>query len=245
MLHTKMYTVTGIPNTKGNCYASSLVQCMRKSLSRVQDSSLLPLFNSIIDGDSSSVHLREGILPGQYQKSLWDALPVGFNDPHELYLELLSLLPKSISEKFSLTYHDGKKTWKMPYLSVDGSNESIEASILSAPEVVCVYRTPSLSTLRDLSFLEIDVVIEGRKRIYSYHISSCICYLHGSNGREALTSVGCTLPTRGIDHYVALVQGDSGWILCDDTHIQSIETELARKTPLSIYLAFYSLVSEE
>lgn len=213
--------IEGIPNVNLSCYAASLVQCLRSSLSRHRvEASLLEKY---ISGNDS-----EGV------PSIWNYVDGRMQDPHEFYMKFMDRLPKSISDHFMIQYEEGNK---MPCLLVSNTLENSYGSIVRVPDIICVYCTPLLRKVEDISSLEIDTKVAGITTTNRYKINSCICYIHGENGTDALIKHGYIPSVQGADHYYALVNGNKGWTVCDDNSITRLEDNRSR---FPIYMIFYT-----
>lgn len=214
--------IQGIINIGNSCYAASLVQCLRSSLSRFSDESTL--LDTYVDGDMSS-----GI------PSIWSRVDGNMQDPHEFYMKFMEDLPSVISRHFLIGYRDGNK---MPCILIDNNLENSYGPISYAPDIICIYRVPSPKRITDFSSLEIDTIVDNIPITNRYRMSSCICFIRGRNGSEALTRHGYNVSRRdAIDHYYALVHHNDGWMKCDD----SLVTPITNKRDMHpIYMIFYT-----
>lgn len=169
--------VYGIRNVGNSCYASSVIQCLRRCLKDHR----LSLINITLKVDGLC------------------------HDAHEYYMKLIESLPESISKLF-LTKHESDVYTS--YLSLTQR----EGTIITPPEILCVYYQPKMVYLDDLSICEIDM----GDHICQYHLVACICY------------------HKDIQHYTSVVLDDDRWYHCDD-HVVTLAA--SRRHP--IYMGFY------
>lgn len=215
-----MYKPKGIPNIGNSCYLSALIQCLRTCLSPFHhEASILETY---INGDES-----KGI------SSLWNSVNGEMQDCHDFYMELIERMPSVISRHFLLEYSGGTK---MSYLPITTSLENGGDHITHVSDVVCIYRIPSPMSIADFSSLEIDTSSTGILTTHKYKMKCCICYQHGSHGRESLRWHGYSPDRKGIDHYYALVKRDNQWYKCNDSLVTPIYSEIEQH---SIYMVFY------
>jgi len=215
-----MSTIQGIHNIGNSCYFASLIQCLRDSLREYpREHSLLDLY---IKGDDT-----KGI------KSIWSYVDGSMHDPHELYMKFIDILPQSISRHFMIEYEGGVR---MCHLPITTNLENSAESIKYAPDVICVYRVPSSQKVSSFSSLEIDIPSRTQTVTNRYIMRSCICYIHGSNGKDALLWHGDQPSMQGIDHYYALVHRNNTWLKCDDSRVYPVDSKLLK---FPIYMIFY------
>ena len=215
-----MTEIQGIYNIGNSCYVASLIQCLRDCLSSYPYE--LSLLDMYIDGNE-----EEGI------KSIWECVDGSMNDPHELYMNFMEILPTIVSRHFMIEYEGGVK---MPHLPITTSLENGGDSIKDAPNIICVYRVPSQNRVSDFSTLEIDISNKSDTITNRYVMRSCICYTHGSNGKSALLWHGDQPIRQGVDHYFALVLRDDIWMKCDDSQIYPVDH---KRLKFPIYMIFY------
>jgi hypothetical protein len=123
------YSILSIPNERNNCYISSLIQCMRRSLYGIDT----------IDS---------------YVKNIVHNIDGNMHDPHEMYMNLLtSVLPERIASYYKIEYDDGTS---LPYIPIGHYNARNMANITSYPKIICIYQMVMDCMLDKVSHLTID-----------------------------------------------------------------------------------------
>jgi len=152
------------------------------------------------------------------------------NDPHELYLHLLSnVFSEKIVTHFNIQYEDGVS---MPYIPLDNHMKNNTSKISHAPTIICTYKLPTNQCVQNIGMLSIDDIF--------YSFSGCICYLNGGRGDEVLMKHDMNMQDiRGdIDHYYSIIKIGNDYVKCDGTDIGYISGDKKH----NIYMTFYNQI---
>lgn len=137
-------------------------------------------------------------------------------DPHELYMRFIESVPTSLSNRYKISLSNGDRVYYLPEClhHISGIED-----IVSAPEILCIYRIPSPIRIGNMYYMQITV----RGHIYTYMLRCCICYQHGSSGASILRWHGYNLPNAGTDHYYSI-------------------TDCSRTDDVPAYMLFYKMI---